>query len=114
MSLPLPVRQLVDAKLTRFYERRLPAHVRGQIRLSHGIRGNSVTMIEARPVFRNPHEWSELKVAQFRCDPETRAWTLYWADRNGRWHPYYDIEPSTDLDDLLREVDEDPTGIFWG
>lgn len=41
-------------------------------------------------------------------------WTLYYADRNSKWHLYYEIEPSADFDDLLREVDEDPTGIFWG
>jgi hypothetical protein len=40
-------------------------------------------------------------------------WTLYYADRNSKWHRY-DIEPSADFDDLLREVDEDPTAIFWG
>lgn len=31
-----------------------------------------------------------------------------------RWHEYWDIGRSTDLDDLLHEVDADPTGIFWG
>jgi len=27
---------------------------------------------------------------------------------------YFDTEPTPDLDELLKEVDEDPTGIFWG
>jgi len=71
-------------------------------------------MIEARPPFLGPSEWSELRVAQFRYDSETGTWTLYCADRNSRWHPYWDMEPTTEFDDLLREVDEDPTGIFWG
>lgn len=114
MALPVLVRQLVDSKLASFYERRLPAHVREEIRLFHTYRGNSVTLIEARPPYIGPSEWSQLRVAQFRYDSETRAWTLYYADRNSRWHWYWDIEPTTDFDDLLREVDEDPTGIFWG
>ena len=31
-------------------------------------------------------------------------WTLYWADRNSRWHPYDDLEPTGDLDAVLREI----------
>jgi len=41
-------------------------------------------------------------------------WRLYWADRNSRWHEYVEAGPTYELEDLLREVDEDPTGIFWG
>ena len=41
-------------------------------------------------------------------------WTLYWADRNSRWHRYDDLEPTTNLDDVLTEINEDPTCIFWG
>lgn len=43
-----------------------------------------------------------------------KAWTLWWADRNERWDRYWDMDPTPDVDELLREIDEDPTGIFWG
>jgi len=36
------------------------------------------------------------------------------ADRNSKWHVYDEIEPATDFESLLQEVDDDPTGIFWG
>jgi Protein of unknown function (DUF3024) len=53
-------------------------------------------------------------VAQLRYDPADHHWRLYCADRNSRWH-YYDMaEPTPHLDELLNEIDEDPTGIFWG
>jgi hypothetical protein len=55
-----------------------------------------------------------MKVAQFRFDAKGNTWTLYCVDRSERWQIYFDLEPSPKLDDLLREVDEDPTGIFWG
>lgn len=53
-------------------------------------------------------------IAQFRFDEETRVWALYCADRNTKWHEYYGLEPNKDLDALLKEVDADPTCIFWG
>ena len=49
-----------------------------------------------------------------RFDPATRLWTLYWPDRNTRWHVYEDAEPTDDVEWLLREIDLDPSGIFWG
>jgi len=39
---------------------------------------------------------------------------LYWRDRNLRFHRYGQLEPSPSIDDLLKEIDRDPTAIFWG
>ena len=39
---------------------------------------------------------------------------LHGSDRNGRWHLYDGLAPSPDLDTLLAEIGDDPTGIFWG
>lgn len=114
MALPELVRQFADAKLKAFCTKRMPPHARTEIRLYHQVRGNNVTLIEARPLFRAQAEWSELKIAQFRFNPKPNTWTLYCADRNGRWHLYFDAEPSERLEELLEEVDADPTGIFWG
>ena len=78
------------------------------------MRGKSVTIYECRPPWHpDLTDWSELKVAQLRHNPEEGEWTLYWADRNGRWHLYDTIGPGS-VDDLLRELTEDPTCIFWG
>lgn len=53
------------------------------------------------------------ETAQLRYDPASHDWTLYWADRNSRWHRYDDIDPGT-TDQLLNEINDDPTCIFWG
>ena len=41
------------------------------------------------------------------------VWTLYWSERNGRWHLYDLVDPIDDVRVLLDELDRDPTGIFW-
>ena len=113
MALPASVRQDISTTLIRYCEGRVPAHVRDKVRCSFGIRGSSVTLYEERPLFLRPEEWTQSPVAQFRFGKDGR-WTLYCADRNSRWHEYFDAEPLADIRDLLKEVDRDPTGIFWG
>ena len=92
----------------------IPEPVRSQVRLAFKFRGSVVTLFEERPSFKDPSIWTTVAVAQFRFDPAENKWTLYCADRNSKWHEYQGIDPQRDLDQLLAEVDRDPTGIFWG
>jgi hypothetical protein len=64
------------------------------------------------PRFRDRLEPPTGRAAALR--PRDRRWALYCADRNGRWHNYPDTKPTRQIDELLTEVDADPTGIFWG
>ena len=107
-------RDRVERRLREYCEERIPERVRHQLRLSYKIRGNYVTLVEERPGIMDREKWVDIVVAQFRFNPEDSMWRLYWADRNSRWHEYLEVFPTDDLEDLLREVDEDPTGIFWG
>src|SRR5438876_12400705 len=43
----------------------------------------------------------------------TRTGRSIGPDRNSRWHQYDLTEPGT-VDQLLDEIDDDPTDIFWG
>jgi hypothetical protein len=59
-------------------------------------------------------EWSSLPIARLRYSAANQAWTLYWRDRNLRFHADDLLAPSHRVEDLLAEIDRDPTGIFWG
>jgi hypothetical protein len=113
MPLPKHVQENVEQAMTDYCARRVPEHLHDQVRVGFQIRGTSLTLFEERPQFRQPHEWVKLVVAQLRYDERTGEWSLYCADRNSRWH-LYDAAPARDIRSLLREVDADPTGIFWG
>ena len=114
MPLPAFTLQLVDKKLSAYCERKIPPQVRDKVRLSYKIRGNSVTLYEKRPSFLDPAIWTETAIAQFRFDQDSGKWMLYCSDRNSKWHESPDFAPDADLDALLKEVDADPTCIFWG
>ena len=114
MPLPPFVKQLVEKKLSAYSKTKVPAHLHNQIRLNFKFRGNTVTLFESRPAFGMPEKWVDIPVAQFRYDHADNLWTLYWADRNSRWHPDMEIDPVRNFDRLLQEVERDPTGICWG
>jgi hypothetical protein len=102
------------ARIDRYCDNRVPAHLRGESSVEATRRGKNVTIHDCRPPW-HPEltDWSRLPVAQVRYSPEHNHWTLYYADRNGRWHRYDLTEPGT-IDELLEAIDKDPTGIFWG
>jgi Protein of unknown function (DUF3024) len=57
-------------------------------------------------------EWSSFPIVRLRYTAATRAWTLYWRDRNLRFHVYDLAALSRQVSDLFAEIDRDPTGIF--
>lgn len=59
-------------------------------------------------------EWTRFPIAHLRYTKTRGEWTLYWRDRNLRFHRYELVQPSPNVGDLLAEIDRDPTGIFWG
>jgi len=114
MALSPLTRKLVEKKLGAYCEGKIPPHLRHKIQIGFKIRGNSVTLIEERPYFYDPSQWSKSVVAQFRLNPDDQLWTLYCADRNSRWHLYSRSVPTKNINTLLHWVEADPTGIFWG
>lgn len=93
---------------------RVPERVRHQVRLEVRRRGRTLTIVERRPPWpTGSGEWTSMPVAQFRLDP-TGQWTLWWADRNNRWHEYDDVRAGAGFEELLTEVGQDPTAVFWG
>ncbi|MEW6602789.1 MAG: DUF3024 domain-containing protein [Nitrospirota bacterium] len=115
MPFPVIVKTLAEQKLTAYCKKKSPGHLAHELRVAYEIRGNSVTIFEQRAPWRpEMSEWTSMPVAQVRFDQKTGTWTLYCADRNGKWHRYEGKQPSKDIGDLLSEIDRDPTGIFWG
>jgi hypothetical protein len=57
-------------------------------------------------------DWTRLPIARLRYTKASKTWTLYWRDRNSRFHRYDRIEPSAnrvDRRDRLR-----PNGhLLW-
>lgn len=108
--------ELDIARVQRWYRARVPEHVRDEVRVEADIADRYLTIVECRPPWRADvgAEWTRFPIARLRYVKGTRLWSLYWRDRNLRFHEYDRVPASTTVEDLLAEVDSDPTAIFWG
>ena len=107
-------KKLIETKLNDYCERRIPIDVRDQLKLTYKIIRYKVNLVETRPYHRDPAIRTETPIAQFRFDSATQKWSLFSFGRNDRWHLYDLIKPSIDFDDMLKALDNDKTGRFWG
>jgi hypothetical protein len=49
-----------------------------------------------------------------RYTKSRNRWSLYWRDRNLKYHECDLADTRSNVRDLLDEIDRDPTSIFWG
>ena len=104
------------ARVQRWCAARVPEHARHQVRVEVETTPRHLTIVERRAPWREDYgpEWTSFPIARLRWTATTKTWTLYWRDRNLRFHHYDRIDPSTNIQTLLDEIDSDPTSIFWG
>lgn len=108
-----------DTDLVRVQEwcrQRVPEHVRDKVAVDVMVSGRDVTVVERHAPWRPEAgaEWTTSPVARLRYLTSRGVWRLYWPDRDGRWHEYPDLAWARDVQELLHEIDRDPTAIFWG
>ena len=104
------------ARVQRWCRARVPEHVRDEVRVEADVAGRHLTIVECRPPWRAEFgpEWTRFPIARLRYTKATRLWSLYWRDRNLKFHEYDHVPASASVEELLAEVDHDPTAIFWG
>ncbi|WP_276140859.1 DUF3024 domain-containing protein [Rhodococcus sp. T2V] len=108
--------ELDIARVQRWCGARVPEHARHEVRLECEVAARHLTIVERRAPWCDDvgPEWTSLPIARLRYTKATRTWSLYWRDRNLRFHAYDRLAPSPHLKTLLTELDRDPTCIFWG
>jgi hypothetical protein len=94
----------------------VPAHARGEVRVEVDVAERHLTVVECRAPWRSEMgvQWTRSPIARLRYTKTTRLWSLYWRDRNLRFHAYDLVAPTASIAELLDELDRDPTAIFWG
>jgi len=103
-----------NALLTQLCAARTSPAVYDKLRLGFRFVGSAVELFSRRPAFLAPHDWTDEPIAKFQYVASRGVWRLYCQRADFKWHRYTPLPESPVLDELVLEVDHDPTGIFWG
>ncbi|MBI3504317.1 MAG: DUF3024 domain-containing protein [Proteobacteria bacterium] len=114
MALSELQRTSIERLLARYCAPVAKPEVAAVLRYGFQIGPSDVVIYEERPAFRNPSEWHRHDIAKMRWVATTREWRLFCQLSDLKWHGYEPRPSAASFDELLDEVEADPTGIFWG
>jgi Protein of unknown function (DUF3024) len=106
--------QLIHRLVGEFCERRIPARFKDQVRLSYTIGNHEIIISEERASRGASSEWLELEIAKLRYWRAANEWQLYWKRASGKWWPYEAHTRSKTLEAMIKEIDLDSGGCFFG
>ncbi|HLM05147.1 MAG TPA: DUF3024 domain-containing protein [Blastococcus sp.] len=115
MAIPSPPEPDL-ARIRRWCADRVPAAAQNRVRIECEVSGRDVTIVERHAPY-GPHpgsEWTTSPSARLRYLKSRGVWRLYWPGSDERWHEYIDLPFARTVDELLDEIDRDPTALFWG
>ena len=100
-------------KVKRYCLAKIPERLHNEVRIATSIRGKSISIHECRPIWRGrPGSGPRRRrPAPLRG---RRNLDALLRDRNSKWFLYFDLDSHQPVDVILKEIEADPTGIFWG
>ncbi|MEY8017458.1 DUF3024 domain-containing protein [Mycobacterium servetii] len=84
------VPQIDIARVQRWCRDRLPAFALAEVRVEVDVAERHLTVVECRSPWRPEigAQWTRFPIARLRYVKSTGLWSLYWRDRNLRFHAY--------------------------
>jgi hypothetical protein len=106
--------KLIEKEVGGLCHRRTPEHARDQLEYVYKLEKQDVLIFEVRPVFKDPDKKSEMPFAKIKFLKSRNLWKLYWQRANGSWLQYESPGESKDISTLVKAIDEDQHGCFFG
>jgi hypothetical protein len=113
-GIPLHTAHLVQRLFGDYCARVCPPTARQSVQLGFRLEPDRVTLHEVRAFCGVPGASHYVDVAQFRFAARPAEWRLYHLDEHRQWRRYAPRRASRSPLELLRELDADPLGLFWG
>ncbi|MES2824908.1 MAG: DUF3024 domain-containing protein [Pseudomonadota bacterium] len=104
----------IEKCLLPLLKERTDAHVMSGGTVDFSVKGHEVLLFTKRPHFQDPTLEITLELAKFKFVRTTGLWNLFWQRANGRWQSYEPLSSAKQIETLVKEVDSDPYGCFWG
>jgi hypothetical protein len=105
----------IEKLVGNFIESRRPEpSIRNKLDISFRITGQSFEIFEIRPRWDDPSIKIEGSMAKATYVKTTKKWKLYWKRADMKWHWYEPFGNSESLEEILKAIDQDQYGCFWG
>ena len=104
----------IQKMLSQFCANRNKYYPPDQLLINYRIEDQSIYIFEIRPHWKNPSEKLESMTAKIQYVKSKSLWKLYRQQQNLKWNLYEPFESSKDLSEVLKIIDEDAHGCFWG
>jgi hypothetical protein len=93
---------------------RVPERLWPQVKVEADVEPRHVTIVEVRPPWNGLGEHTRFPIARLRYTARTGLWSIYWRDRNLKFHEYGRKRPSMNVQGLLDYIADSGDPIFWG
>ncbi|WP_328804155.1 DUF3024 domain-containing protein [Occultella kanbiaonis] len=70
----------------------MPKDLWNQVKVEADLAPGHVTIVEVRPPWNGTGDPTRRSIARLRWTNSRKEWSLYWRDRNGRFHLYDRID----------------------
>ena len=112
---PMPTFPEADLQRIQAWAReRVPDHLWDQVRVEADVSERHVDIVEVRPPWDGEGEHTRFPIARLRYTKSSGVWTIYWRDRNLKFHEYKRKRPTKRVQALLDYIQDSGDAIFWG
>jgi hypothetical protein len=101
-------------RIRRWCRECVPERLWDQVRVEAEIADRHVTIVEKRPPWDGDGDWMRVPIARLRYTKATGQWSIYWRDRNMKFHEYARKRPTKNVQSLLDYIGSHEDPIFWG
>lgn len=93
---------------------RVPEHLWPQVKVEAEVDPRHETIVEVRQPWDGVGEHTRFPIARLRYTAASGLWSIYWRDRNLRFHECDRKRPTKSVQSLLDHIADSGDPIIWG
>ncbi|ERM81335.1 hypothetical protein P872_10655 [Rhodonellum psychrophilum GCM71 = DSM 17998] len=111
---PFHLREIQSILNPWLEEKRPPVELREEMDLQCTIKDQNIVLEEISPSFRSPTIKLTIPLAKITFVNAKNEWKIYWMRASGKWELYKPDKKISTLEEILKEISDDPYGCFFG
>lgn len=110
----MAIPEITLRRIKRWCDSFAPKEIWDQVKYEYAvINSYIVTIVEVRPPWNDEGKHTRFPIARLRYNQRRNERSLYWRDRNLKFHEY-DIAPTQLVDEMLDYIKNSRDPVFFG